>query len=971
MTGNLKHFLRALLCGIAVLCPLAPACSAQQYSFSQATEGLGNPNVNSIAQDPLGYLWVGTENGLYRYDGRQFQKYGAASGLHAHTIRSVFVGPDGTLWVGATTGIYFQASDGKFNEVHAPLPYNQFSLRIGSSFTANAPDQVVVADRNGAFLLRHIEPGLWSAEPMHLDGATIWSVLYAPGGELWYGCDSDLCRLADGKTTHLGASLNLPQEQWLHLLLARDGHLWVRGLSHLGEVVPAESRFALHDLPGRSNAVPYVTLAQDAQGSIVATQGPDFGLWENGNWRMVTARNGLSHNDLSELFVDREGSIWIGTIGHGLRRWVGQGRWEGYTGADGLSNDIVWATLRDKAGKLWIGTESGLDYLPAGEQTAKPFAAPGIQTARAVSLAAGPDGSIWMGSAAGNLVRIDPVTLSATQWKVPEVYRVIGDQQRRIWIATGAGLYVVDSLSHDRTPQLVQDPAIAHPATRFTDLCIDHTNRLWAASDDGLFRLDAAGWRRIDPGLSGVNPYQLAADHEGNLWVTGSFPGVMRLRFIGDRVMESEHITRPPLISEQVVSLTVDSRGWLWLGQDDGLSVYDGRSWRSYTQDDGLIWNDTDANALAEDTDGSLWIGTSGGLSHLLKPEANPAGPPPPPILSLVAFGATSISNGARIPWSASPLEISIAALTFRDARHIRTRYRMLGLESEWVETADNSVRYARLAPGAYRFQAVTLDDTGGESSPVTEISFRIVPLWWQSEPLRLSLALLAAIAAVLLWRGRIHLLVGQKQQLEVAVQNRTEELEDEKLELVRAQEKMRHFAEHDDLTGLWNHRIILERLRQELDRAHRASSPLSVILVDLDHFKDVNDTFGHPAGDLVLQEIAAIFQRSVRSYDWVGRYGGEEFLLILPGTSFISARIRAEQFRSAVQTASIVDGDRTIHVTASFGVASGYAADFEAMIHTADAALYRAKNNGRNCVMATEIAQPQGRSPRRDGSDI
>jgi len=969
--GNLKDFVVALACGIAAISPFAPSCAAQQYSFSQATGGLGNPNVNSIAQDRQGYLWVGTENGLYRYDGRQFLKYGAANGLHAHTIRSVFVGPDGTLWVGATTGIYFQGSDGKFNEVHAPLPYNQFSLRIGSSFTANASGQVVVADRNGAFLLRHLEPNLWAAEAMHLDGATIWSVLYAPGNVLWYGCDSDLCRLAGGKTTHLGASLNLPQEQWLHLLVARDGHIWIRGLAHLGEVFPDENKFALHDLPGRSDAVPYVTLAQDARGSIVATQGPDFGLWENGNWRMVTARNGLSHNDLSELFVDREGSIWIGTIGHGLRRWVGQGRWEGYTDADGLSDDIVWATLRDKTGRLWIGTESGLDYLPPGEQTVRPWTAPGIQTARAVSLAAGPDGSIWMGSAAGNLVRIDPATLAATQWKVPEVYRIVSDQEHRIWAATGAGLYFVDVLSRDRTPQLVQDPAIAHPTRRFTDLSIDRTNRLWAASDDGLFRLDVVTWRRIDPGLSGVNPYQVAADHEGNLWVAGSFPGIMRLRFIGDRVMESEHITRPPLISEEVVSLTVDSRGWLWVGQDDGLSVYDGHSWRSFTQDDGLIWNDTDSNALTEDTDGSLWIGTSGGLSHLLKPEAKPAGPPPPPIFSQVTFGTTPITNGARVPWSESPLEISVAALSFRDARHIRTRYRLSGLEAEWVETADNSVRYARLSPGAYRFQAVTLDDAGGASSPVTEISFRIVPLWWQSEPLKLGLALIAGISVVLIWRGRIHLLVSQKTQLEIAVQHRTEELEGEKVELVRAQERMRHYAEHDDLTGLWNHRIILERLRQELDRAFRAGAPLSVILVDLDHFKDINDTFGHPAGDRVLQEISTIFQRSVRSYDWVGRYGGEEFLLILPATSFVSARIRAEQFRLSVQTASIADGERTIHVTASFGVASGYTADFEAMIHTADAALYRAKNAGRNCVMATEISAPNGRSVRGDGSDI
>jgi diguanylate cyclase (GGDEF)-like protein len=130
----------------------------------------------------------------------------------------------------------------------------------------------------------------------------------------------------------------------------------------------------------------------------------------------------------------------------------------------------------------------------------------------------------------------------------------------------------------------------------------------------------------------------------------------------------------------------------------------------------------------------------------------------------------------------------------------------------------------------------------------------------------------------------------------------------------------------------------------------------MSVILVDLDHFKSVNDTFGHPAGDLVLKEIGAILQRAVRSYDWVGRYGGEEFLLILPGSGFAGARIRAEDLRIAVETAYIHDGKHEIPITASFGVASGFTRDHEALIQTADAALYRAKGDGRNCVVATEI---------------
>ena len=948
------------MCGLAVLGLAVPRCVSQQFSFSAANDGLGDLNVNCIAQDGSGYLWVGTENGLYRYDGSRYRQFGASDGLVEHTIQSLFLGLDGTLWVGTTSSIYFRLPNGKFVAVNAPAPINQFSLRIGTVFTAVNGNEVITADRSGAYLLHHVEPERWAAEPMHLEGKAIWSVQFEAdhtghGGALWYGCDMDLCRLAHGQTTHMAAPLHLPDGPWHHLLLARDGHLWVRGTAHVGEVIPTENKFELHDLPGTSTYVPYAALVQDARGRIVGSQGPALGLWESGHWRMVTTANGLSRNDISALFVDREGSIWMGEIGHGLQRWVGQDRWEGYTVADGLSDDIVWAALLDRSGRLWVGTESGLDSIAAGTQTAKAWHGAGIQTARAVALAESVDGAIWMGSAAGSIARIDEKTLAGTQWKTPEVYRMLSEGNH-IWVATGAGLYVVDAVAGDRTPRLVEDKAIADPRKRFTDLCLDNEKRLWAASDEGLFRLDGSGWHLIDPGLSGVNPFQIAADGRGNLWAGGAFAGLMRLRVAGDRIVESEHIPRAHLLSDQVVSLLVDHRGWVWVGQDAGLTVWDGHYWHSFTQDDGLIWNDLDAFALSENPDGSLWIGTSGGLAHFLSPQNAFTGAPQAPVISEVAFGNTKVADGGKVEWNTEPLTVSIASLNFRETRHVHLHYRLAGLESEWVDTGERTIRYPRLDPGKYRFEVATTDDSGELLSPVSSIAFRITPRWWQSVVLRLALALFAGICVVVIWRYRIQHLMNQKRQLEKAVKTRTVDLEREKAELVRTQEKMRQFAERDDLTGLWNHRIIMERLRQEVDRSQRDQTPLTVILVDLDHFKNVNDTYGHPAGDLVLKEISNIFQRAVRNYDWVGRYGGEELMVILPGSSFVGARLRAEQLRMAVQAARIVDGEIVMQVTASFGVASGFPVDHEAMIQAADAALYRAKKGGRNCVMAIEI---------------
>jgi diguanylate cyclase (GGDEF)-like protein len=188
--------------------------------------------------------------------------------------------------------------------------------------------------------------------------------------------------------------------------------------------------------------------------------------------------------------------------------------------------------------------------------------------------------------------------------------------------------------------------------------------------------------------------------------------------------------------------------------------------------------------------------------------------------------------------------------------------------------------------------------------------------------------------------------------------QRRHDALEREKLELLHESKQMRHQAEHDGLTGLWNHRAIVERLSEEMNRSLREGMPLSVILIDVDYFKKINDSFGHLAGDLVLKEISRIFTSSLRPYDYVGRYGGEEFLLILPNCGIESGLMRAEQLRVAVQSARIMDGGTMLQVTASFGVASAFPSDYEAetVIRAVDTALYRAKYSGRNCVIQAEM---------------
>ncbi|WP_162601538.1 diguanylate cyclase [Occallatibacter savannae] len=955
---NSVRFFAAAALAVAMLGSVCARVSAQRYSFRQYTQGLGNLNITAIQQDRTGYLWVGTQNGLYRYDGSQFQRFGASQGMPDRIIDNLYVSQDGTLWVGTTAGVYFERKDGQFAQVKLPVPLNEFTHPTGTTFASGKNDEVVTVSTSHGVVLRKRGPDDWTAEPLNLQGAFIWSVLYGPDGSLWYGCDKELCRLKDGHTTLMRTVLGLPEEQWLTMMVARDGNIWMRSNQHILELSPDGSRADMRDLPGKPVAESYPLLAEDSQGRILTSQLSSIALWEKDHWRFVTERNGISSFEVQGLFVDREGSIWMGVVGHGLERWVGEDSWEAYTEADGLQDNLIWSSIRDNQGRLWIGTETGLSFIPAGSNTAKAWHLPGTQISRAGSLELGPDGAIWLGSMAGSLTRIDAKNLSGRMMKMPAVYGLLADGPNRMWIATVTGLYAIDPSDANARPEPVVSSAFPKGSMRFTSMSKDLKGQLWATSDHGIFKLDTTGWHAIDAGGFGTRPDIIAADWKGNLWVAGPSQDLMKLRVDGTKVVSAEHIGHPPLMSEGIVALRVDRRGRLWVGEDAGVTVYDGQMWRSFTQDDGLIWNDTDSFAIYEDRDGSMWIGTSAGLSHLIKPENALAGSPPPPAISQVSFGLTEVTDGGSVKWSSNaPLTVSMALLSFKDTQDIGIRYRLVGeQDSAWENTRELTVHFRHLLPGNYRFEVEAVNAAGSSVSPRASFSFRIAPLWWQNVYLQRGLGVLCLVLAVWAWRRRVGQLMRQKRQLEEAVRDRTKDLEKEKTELVRTREQMRHFAEHDGLTGLWNHRIIVERLRGEVDRSMRDGSPLAVILADLDYFKQINDAMGHVYGDMTLRETAALFQKVVRSYDWVGRYGGEEFLLILPGSSIDAARDRAEQLRKILENAVIGEGDRKFSVTASFGVAAGFPTNYEEMIQIADAALYRAKNSGRNRVVATEI---------------
>lgn len=180
--------------------------------------------------------------------------------------------------------------------------------------------------------------------------------------------------------------------------------------------------------------------------------------------------------------------------------------------------------------------------------------------------------------------------------------------------------------------------------------------------------------------------------------------------------------------------------------------------------------------------------------------------------------------------------------------------------------------------------------------------------------------------------------------------------------DLIRAREQLRVQATHDDLTGLWNRGAIINALRKECVRCAQEQYALGVLICDVDHFKNINDTHGHPAGDQVLRIVAERIARAVRQTDYVGRYGGEEFLLVLPDCTEGMLSTIAERVRTAVCEDDIAGHGFRLKVSISVGASvqrSGQLSSPELLLSSADSALFAAKRAGRNRVVTADLPLP------------
>ena len=248
-----------------------------------------------------------------------------------------------------------------------------------------------------------------------------------------------------------------------------------------------------------------------------------------------------------------------------------------------------------------------------------------------------------------------------------------------------------------------------------------------------------------------------------------------------------------------------------------------------------------------------------------------------------------------------------------------------------------------------------------------------LVHYWEQSYNLLIGLLLLAFCALLVSVSDRVYLsfrnmisLNWERESIARELGDLTHNLKDRNRQLIDARRQLTDLANIDELTGLGNRRLVNKVLQEEINRARRTGARLSLILLDVDYFKDYNDNYGHPAGDLVLKRLADLMERATsRAGEVVGRYGGEEFILVLPGAGDEAARRTAERLRELVMAEKMPHKHSQVAniITISQGVVT-FTPDADEspseLIKRADTALYRAKHQGRNAIVLASDPQPE-----------
>lgn len=737
---------------------LDPAQAITRYVHRTWTTEAGLPQntVYASVVSSDGYLWLGTDEGLVRFDGLRFVVFdrGNTPALRDPFVFSLHEARDGSLWAGTDRGGLTRLRDGRFTHYGSErgLP----SGRVQA--IADARDGTVWVGLRGGGLARVGDETVQiftSADGLSSDN--VLAVLEDRAGRLWVGTDRGLDRLEGSRFVRFDTSHGLPPGGVRALREDRQGRLWVGTIDGMlgarltggGLAVLRGDRF---DHVSRDWLVPssaVMTIHEDHGGTLwIGTAGG--GLVRVHEGKVAHWLLGASPVDdlVYDIAEDAERNLWLGTAPGGLHR-LRDSAFVTWTADDGLTDEVVEALYEDAAGVTWVGTHAGgiCQVLPPARPS-RPVTClstpQGLAHLRVNAMTGDGAGGLWVGTQ-GGLNRLVGRTFTRygveAGLPIAHVNALLRDRHGRLWVGTWGG--GVARQEPDAPLRFVPLPGTA--GLYVTSLLEDSTGRLWIGTTDGL-----VAWSgntlvnmTVERGLpTGIEA--LHADRDGALWIGTRRDGLYR--YTDDRLVH--YTVREGLFDNLVGTILEDDTGHFWFTCNKGifrvsraqlLAFAEGRRTsvesRAFDTADGMRNRECNfGQGRLEARDGRLWFATVGGVAvidprRLLRNTV----PPPVHLEQVTVDGAPLPRDGPTVlDLDSRRLEFGFVGLSLAAPARVRYRYQLEGFDPDWVDGRESRIaQYTNLSAGTYRFRVIAANGDGVWNSSPTSFAFVVErPIW-------------------------------------------------------------------------------------------------------------------------------------------------------------------------------------------------------------------------------------------------
>lgn len=977
-------------------------------------------SIYDVEQDSRGFIWIASYGGLSRFDGTHLHTYthhaGIPGTLPSDNVRALVPAKDGDMWVGtdnAGVALYRAATDS-----FESLP--KFPPELGEarvySMISDGHDGLWAGGQFGLFHLdaRTNSYEIFQRTAKNAGGSgfgfkRVFSLFLDRDGALWVGGDAGLQVRRPGTSTFEDVQgLEGEGEVGAHpfvwsFMQDHTGRMWV-GCDHVGLATYDPKRHVLVGVPGLAGIDSQIGehtvrgLLEHAPGQLwIATYGAGLMTYDTKDGYIRSYTKGsekpypLKNNFLRDIFKDRSGAVWLATD-------------NGVASIDDSTSGVyqIHPSLLDAGrlsgsevrsvgvvqGEVWVGLDQG-EFGPMGQEAKvrriRPAEGVGtLGSAREILAIQEADHNTAYAAGTG-IFRID--LKSRTYRPIPdplitmEVVSGLALDGENLWGGTYNGLYLYNVRTR-QSRMYHHDPkdAASLPENDIRRILRGLDGRLWLSTRAGLDVMHSDTGRfesfRHQPKNSESLPsnsvWSMTEDLRGRLWVATTDAGIAVLTHWtkdGQPAFRTIDL-KSGLPSNSVLTMTVGVDGRMWANTTGGLAVIDPATLtpRVVSAGEGLRGASQKLFGSVTTKDGTLFFRSAEGLVAVVPDRLTPRTYRAPLVMTSLQLQHEAQSkevaayDAAKTTIQLNPdhhgFTASFALLDYTAPQNTRYSHRLVGVDKDWVQSpdGDSTVNYSDLPAGDFTLLVSARDRSG--QGPVVESAYRITSpkSWSETLPFRLLAVLIASALVYLLIRLRTRVLEGRRAQLEAEIALRTEELNDQRDQLQVANRLLNQLATRDPLTNLYNRRHFIEILETELLRSQRVPRPFSVLLMDIDHFKSVNDTHGHLVGDTVIKTIGARIASSLRATDTLARFGGEEYILLLPDTTAAQATILAQRILAGIATVPIEATGLSIHVSLSAGCAETTPnGTTPGLLERADKALYAAKHAGRNCLRVSE----------------